>query len=150
MLLSTFISMGASAQTVTRPGGGGELDWRGPTKQNLFTDFRRVFEERIQKCDPKAKHLQSFPEIYNYLYIKHVDHLMSDHKDFLDQKMPKCRGHEGEVLHCLLTKKVKEEMLQLSANPEFKKYLRKEMKLSKEEAEARIIFFHHLSETPKE
>ena len=149
MLLSTFISMGVSAQTVTRPGGGGELDWRGPTKEKLFEDFKRVFGERIQKCDPKAKHLQSFPEIYHYLYLKHVDHLMSAHKDFLDQKILKCRGNEGEVLHCLLSKKVKEEMLRLSVNPDFKRYLLKEIKLSKEEAEARILFFHHLSGTPK-
>lgn len=141
-LLSLLISIGASAQTVTRPGGGGELDWHEPSKESLFAELKVVLGKRIQKCDPKAKNLQSFPEIYQYLYLKHVGHLVSD-------KRPDCQGHEGEVLHCLLSKEVKQEIVKLLSDRDFKKYLRKGLKLSQDEAEARMMFLRHLSGTQK-
>ena len=145
MFLSLVLSMAASAQTVTRPGGGGELDWREPTKENMFADLKQVFDRRIQKCDPKATKLHSFQEIYHYLYLKHVGHLVGTHKDFKDQKSPSCQGNEGEVLHCLMSKQVKQEIVKLISDRDFKTYLIKGMKLSKEEAEARIMFLRHLS-----
>ena len=149
MFLSLVLSMAASAQTVTRPGGGGELDWHEPSKENIFADFKAVLSRRIQKCDPKAKNRHSFPEIYQYLYLKHVGHLVSAHKDFKDQKIPSCQGNEGEVLHCLLSKEVKQEIAKLISDRDFKTYLTKGMKLSKEEAEARIVFLRHLSRNLK-
>ena len=142
--------MKASAQTVTRPGGGGELDLHGSTNEKLFKDFELAFRERIQKCDPKARRLQSFPDIYDYLYHNHVDRLMNTHKDFQEQKMETCQNHKGQILDCLLSKKVKIEILQLSVDPSFEKYLRRDMNLTKKEARARIIFLQHLSGAPKE
>ena len=145
MFLSLVLSMAASAQTVTRPGGGGERDWHEPSKESIFADFKEVFGKRIQKCDPKAKNLHAFPEIYQYLYLKHVGHLVGTHKDLKNQKSPSCQGNEGEVLHCLLSKEVKQEIVKLISDKDFKTYLIKGIKLSKEEAEARIMFLRHLS-----
>lgn len=145
MFLSLVLSIGAFAQTVTRPGGGGERDWHPPTKENMFSDLKAVLGKQVQKCDAKAKNLQSFPEIYQYLYLKHVGHLVSAHKDFKDQKSPSCQGHEGEVLHCLLSREVKQEIVKLLTDRDFKTYLIKGLKLTQDEAEARIMFLRHLT-----
>lgn len=148
-LLFVFLTLTlstANGQTVTRPGGGGEFDTTPPSKSRIFLKLSYEFQLQINKCDPRYKKGSSFDDIYEYLHIKHFQHLLDIQKRFKDAKPVSCPGHEGKSLHCILSPKIKLEIKNLIKDDDFSRYLLDNLKLSQDEAEARIFFLKHLCE----
>ena len=147
LLLSLCLTLTTvKAQTVTRPGGGGELDISSSSIPRIFLKLSHEFHLLIKKCDPHYKKGSRFEDIYEYLHIKHFQHQLDIQKRFKDPKPVSCPGHEGKSLHCILSPKIKLEIKNLIKDDDFRRYLLDNLKLSQDEAEARIFFLKHLCE----
>jgi hypothetical protein len=135
-----------NGQTVTRPGGGGELDISSVSISRIFLKLSHEFDLQIKRCDPSYKKGTSFDDIYEYLHFKHFEHMLDTQKRFKDPNPDSCPGHGGKSLHCILSSRIKVEIKKLIKEPDFKRYLLDNLKLSHDEAEARIFFLEHLCE----
>jgi hypothetical protein len=137
----------ASAQRVPRPGGGGEdIEVNGEKyTKSEFDSFYKLFKQQLKKCDPKRKVKMDFDHVFNYLFQKHIESIMKD-KHLAKKPDDYCHKEKGEIIDCMLNKKLKQSLNILIKNNYVKDHLKKQKGLSKKEINERIEFLIHLTE----
>lgn len=139
------------AQKVTRPGGGGEKDTGRPQYFDSHKSFIYELNKRLEICDPHERSKKNFQEVYEYLFKKHLDEVLSSTnktKPSLDNKCLKLNSKKD--LECILTKEVLSSMREVIEDSHFPHYLKKDLKLKEEETEYRILFLTNLGQRENE
>gem|GEM_PF-3334269 len=137
----------ASAQRVPRPGGGGEdIEVNGEKYSKSEIDsFYKLFKLQLKKCDPKRKVKMDFDHVFHYLFERHIETIMKD-KHLAKKPDDYCHKENGNIIDCLLSKRLKQSLKTLIDNNYVKNYLKKQKGLSKKEINERIEFLTHLTE----
>jgi len=146
LLIGLLLSPCVLSQKVARPGGGGEKEIGRTNIENEINIFIKALNQRLNFCEPKAKKLKNFEEMYEFLFQKHF-HKMLSGKEKLQPKLEvKCfNDHSKDNLSCLLTNQVQSKLKKLTENPQLPTYLKSELNLRDEDIEYRILFLKLLN-----